>query len=405
LKNASIFAINSATVGSNRKWNHSILRAVNEVAKQITQEIAARGLISFARFMELALYCPVYGYYEREQDTAGRAGDYYTSVSVGSLFGELLALQFAEWLQEVLGLHARGQRSGAQGRGGIVEAGAHDGGLARDVLRFLRERRPELFAPLEYWIVEPSERRRAWQERRLGEFGRKVRWVRRLSELAGGVRGVLFSNELLDAMPVHRFGWDARARQWFEWGVSLEGGRFVWTRMLNSPMAPPVSGRWEELLGALPDGFSLDLGPAAPAWWREAANVLEEGRLVTIDYGLTEQEFFAPERSDGTLRAYSRHRQGADVLARPGGQDITAHVNFSAVRAAGEEAGLETETFTTQEEFLTRIAARVWEGGAGFGPWTSGRTRQFRTLTHPQFLGRPFRVLVQRRGGKEAAIN
>jgi len=195
---------------------------VNEVAKQITQEIAARGLISFARFMELALYCPVYGYYEREQDTAGRAGDYYTSVSVGSLFGELLALQFAEWLQEVLGLHARGQRSGAQGRGGIVEAGAHDGGLARDVLRFLRERRPELFAPLEYWIVEPSERRRAWQERRLGEFGHKVRWVRQLSELTTGVRGVVFSNELFDAMPAHRFGWDARQGRWFEWGVSLQ---------------------------------------------------------------------------------------------------------------------------------------------------------------------------------------
>ena len=350
--------------------------------------------------MELALYCPVYGYYEREQDTAGRAGDYYTSVSVGSLFGELLALRFAEWLEEVLKLQAPDARSGARGPGAMVEAGAHDGGLAWDVLSFLRERRPELFAPLEYWIVEPSERRRAWQERRLAEFGPKVRWVSQLSELADGVRGVLFSNELLDAMPVHRFGWDARQRRWFEWGVSVEAERFVWARMLNSPMAPAVSGRWEKLLGALPDGFTLDLGPAAVAWWREAAGVLDQGRLVTIDYGLSEEEFFAPERSEGTLRAYSRHRQGADVLARPGAQDLTAHVNFSALRAAGEAAGLETETFTTQEEFLTRIAAQVWEGGAAFGRWTSGRTRQFRTLTHPQFLGRPFRVLVQRRGGK-----
>jgi SAM-dependent MidA family methyltransferase len=378
----------------------SNLRAVKEVAEKIAREIAARRLISFARFMELALYCPVYGHYERDQDTVGRAGDYYTSVTVGSLFGELLGLQFAEWLEEVLDLQAQGPRSGAQGSRGIVEAGAHDGRLARDVLRFLRERRPELFAALDYWIVEPSDRRRAWQERCLAEFGPKVRWVSQLRELAGGVRGVLFSNELLDAMPVCRFRWDAQERRWYEWGVSLEVGRFVWTKMLNSPMAPPVSGRWEELFGALPDGFTLDLGPAAPAWWGEAARVLNEGRLVTIDYGLTEQEFFAPERSHGTLRAYSRHRQGANVLARPGGQDITAHVNFSALRAAGEEAGLETEAFTTQEEFLTRIAARVWQGTAGFGEWTPGRTRQFRTLTHPQFLGRPFRVLVQRRGGK-----
>jgi SAM-dependent MidA family methyltransferase len=398
LKNASIFAINSVTVGFNRCWKGSILRAVNEVAKKITQEISAHGPISFARFMELALYCPVYGYYEREQDTPGRAGDYFTSVSVGSLFGELLALQFSEWLEEVLKLQARGPRSGAQGREQIVEAGAHDGRLAGDVLGFLRQERPGLFERMEYWIVEPSERRRAWQERRLGEFGHKVRWVRQLSELTTGVRGVVFSNELFDAMPAHRFGWDARQGRWFEWGVSLQSERFVWARMSNSPMAPPLSGHWEALLGALPDGFTLDIAPAAEAWWRAAASRLDEGRLVTIDYGLTEEEFFAPERRDGTLRAYWRHRQGADVLARPGQQDITAHPNFSAIRAAGEEAGLDTETFTTQEEFLMRIAARLWEERAGLGQWTPGRARQFRTLTHPQLLGRPLRVLVQRRG-------
>ena len=379
---------------------------MDEVARIITRQIRAGGPISFARFMELALYCPVYGYYERDQDTAGRAGDYYTSVTVGSLFGELLALQFAEWLEEVLKLQTQGPRSGVRGRGaGIVEGGAHDGRLAWDILAFLRERRPELFGRMDYWIVEPSERRRARQERRLGEFARKVRWVRQLCELAGacppgGVRGVLFSNELLDAMPVHRFGWDARQRRWFEWGVGLEGGRFVWTRMLKSRMAPAVSGHWDALLGALPDGFTLDMGPAAQTWWREAADVLEEGRLATFDYGLTAEEFFTPERRDGTLRAYSRHQQGADVLARPGRQDITAHVDFSAIQAAGHEAGLATETFTTQEQFLTRIAARAWEGGTGFGEWTPGRARQFRTLTHPQFLGRPFRVLVQRRGGE-----
>ena len=387
---------------------------MNEVAKRIAQEISAGGLISFARFMELALYCPVYGYYEREQDTPGRAGDYYTSVSVGSLFGELLALQFSEWLEEAM-----------DSAGDIVEAGAHDGRLAGDVLGWLRERRPGLFARMQYWIVEPSERRRAWQERRLGDFGRKVRWVRQLGELAGRVRGVVFSNELLDAMPVHRFGWDARERRWFEWGVGLEAERFVWARMLNSPLTPalpahrdnlppmppippilpivpisvpPISARWGELLGALPDGFTLDLAPAAAGWWTEAANALDAGRLMTVDYGLTEEEFFVPERRDGTLRAYWRHQQSADVLARPGEQDITADMNFSAILAAGQEAGLETETFTTQEEFLMRIAGRVWEGGAGLGEWTSGRARQFRTLTHPQFLGRPFRVLVQRPG-------
>jgi SAM-dependent MidA family methyltransferase len=162
---------------------------------------------------------------------------------------------------------------------------------------------------------------------------------------------------------------------------------------------PEFSDRWEGLLEALPDGYIVETAPAAGAWWREAAEALEEGRLMTIDYGLTEEERFAPERTEGTLRAYWRHCQAADLLARPGDQDLTAHVDFSALRAAGEAAGLETETFCTQEEFLTRIAARAWGGEDFLGPWTSGRTRQFRTLTHPQFLGRQFRVLIQRRPG------
>ncbi|MGA2863128.1 MAG: SAM-dependent methyltransferase [Verrucomicrobiota bacterium] len=402
---------------------------MNEVAEKIAGEIGANGVISFARFMELALYCPVYGYYEKEPDTLGRAGDYYTSVSVGSLFGQLLALQFAEWL-------AAGPKcGGAQ----IVEAGAHEGRLAGDILGWLRQWRPGLFARLQYCIVEPSERRRNWQERRLGEFGRAVRWVRQLSELAsadpspvagggGGVRGIVFANELLDAMPVHRIGWDAKERTWFEWGVTLQEGRLAWAAV-RSPQSTVqargeqgsglewgyrvrgldgymggaggverASNSWEELLAVLPDGFTLEVGLAAEGWWRQAANVLAQGRLLTIDYGLTAEQFLAPERREGTLRAYSRHRQSRAVLAHPGNQDITAHVNFSALRAAGESAGLETEAFLSQEDFLTRIAARIWQGEVGFGEWTPARTRQFRTLTHPQHLGRPFRVLVQRRG-------
>jgi SAM-dependent MidA family methyltransferase len=277
-----------------------------------------------------------------------------------------------------------------------VEAGAHDGKLAQNILKHLRQERPDLYDRAEYWIVEPSERRRAWQERRLGEFGHKVHWAKQLRELPR-VRGIVFSNELLDAMPVHRFGWDREGRRWFEWGVGVEGERFVWQKMPGRQPDPEFSDRWEGLLEALPDGYIVETAPAAGAWWREAARTLEEGRLMTIDYGLTEEERFAPERREGTLRAYWRHGQAADLLARPGDQDLTAHVDFSALRAAGEAAGLETERFCTQEAFLTRIAARGWAGEDPLGPWTPGRTRQFRTLTHPQFLGRQFRVLIQRR--------
>jgi SAM-dependent MidA family methyltransferase len=152
-----------------------------------------------------------------------------------------------------------------------------------------------------------------------------------------------------------------------------------------------------ELLRLLPDGFSTELCPAAEHWWHEAAKVLEHGKLLAIDYGLRADEFLMPERKEGTLRAYQRHRLGKDVLACPGEQDITAHVNFTAIRAAGESAGLKTDAFLTQAQFLTRIAARTQQAEGSFGKWTTERTRQFQTLTHPEHLGRPFHVLVQSR--------
>jgi SAM-dependent MidA family methyltransferase len=383
---------------------------LNPAAEKIAKEIANKGAIPFAHFMELALYCPVYGYYEREKDIIGRRGDYYTSVSVGSLFGELLAFQFGAWLAE--------SQASSAGTGAmrIVEAGAHDGRLARDILAWMQEHRPALFQGLEYWIVEPSEQRRGWQQAALAQFAAKLHWVKRLTELLSvsalspahrhpspSVRGIVFSNELLDAMPAHRLGWDAKERMWFEWGVTSETGRFVWARMpANNPHLEASIGQWRlaignELLGVLPDGFTVEICPAAEQWWREAARVLKCGRLVTLDYGLTADEFLAPGRAEGTVRAYSHHQSNRDVLAHPGEQDITAHVNFTAIQTAGESAGLKTDAYLTQAQFLTGIAARIWEGGTSFGNWTLERTRQFQTLTHPEHLGRPLKVLVQSR--------
>jgi SAM-dependent MidA family methyltransferase len=152
-----------------------------------------------------------------------------------------------------------------------------------------------------------------------------------------------------------------------------------------------------ELLEVLPDGFTTELSPAADQWWRKAAMALECGKLITIDYGLTAEEFLMPERKEGTLRGYHRHRLARDVLANPGQQDITAQVNFSAIRVVGESAGLRTDAFLTQAQFLTSIAARTWKDEGSFRKWTSERTRQFQTLTHPEHLGRSFRVLVQER--------
>jgi SAM-dependent MidA family methyltransferase len=361
----------------------------------IRKEAAKDGVLPFARFMELALYCPGFGYYET-QKTPGRHGDFYTSVSTGELFGQLLAFQFAGWLEEINSSSSTSHPSLF-----IVEAGAHGGKLAQDILIWLQANRPKLFEQIEYCVIEPSARRQEWQRETLKQFVQRVSWFTDFDSLKyktkkSKLTGIIFSNELLDAMPVHRFGWDAKSKKWFEWGVAAEGEKFAWVRMPK----PLHASRFtlhapQELLDVLPDGFITEICPAAESWWREAANVLNRGKFLTIDYGLAADELFAPGRTDGTLRAYFRHHITDDILAHLGEQDLTAHVNFSAIQKTGEEAGLKTEMFSTQTKFLTEILKKTLKEKSF--EWNASRTRQFQTLTHPEHLGRAFRVLVQSR--------
>jgi SAM-dependent MidA family methyltransferase len=355
----------------------------------IREEILKCGEISFARFMELALYCPETGYYEAKKDNVGRTGDFITSVSTGELFGQLLAFQFAEWLDELKMQNEKLK---------IIEAGAHDGKLAADILNWLEIFRPELFSKIEYCLIEPSETRRRWQKETLAKFAGKIHRVTQISELGNRQSAIIFSNELLDAMPVHRFGWDAKAKQWFEWRVALNGEKFIWTRGLGDSHALPSAIRDlpSALLAVLPDGYTIETSPAAEQWWRAAAGVLTHGRLLAIDYGFTAEEQISPSRLHGTLRAYHRHHVSDDLLANIGEQDLTAHVNFTAIQKAGEAAGLQTENFCTQPQFLTRILEAAMKKGF-FNEWEARQTRQFQTLTHPDHLGRAFRVLVQSR--------
>jgi SAM-dependent MidA family methyltransferase len=360
---------------------------------RISEEICKKGVISFASFMELALYCPETGYYETKKDNIGRQGDFITSISSGRLFGQLLAFQFADWLA-ALPAAARG----ADARLRLVEAGAHDGQLARDILDWLQTNRPGLLDQMDYVIIEPSPRRHAWQQETLKPFAARVRWFPQLNHPAlERCRGIIFSNELLDAFPVHRFGWDAAKKAWFEWGVAQadSGGNFCWARM--EPPIPALPGLCPaELEPVLPDQFILETSPAAEKWWREAAATLLQGRLLAIDYGHPADERFSPARPQGTLRAYRRHQLARDLLADPGRQDLTAHVDFGAIQAVGEAAGLRTETFSSQPQFLTRILRRAVTENL-FTRLDPKQVRQFQTLTHPEHLGRAFRVLVQAR--------
>lgn len=329
----------------------------------IREEIKAQGPISFARFMELALYCPNLGYYERPESRIGKRGDYYTSVSVGPVFGELLAFQFVKWLE------------GISGPVQIVEGGAHDGRLALDILKALP---PSLVERLEYWIIEPSENRQKWQRKTLNEFAGKVRWFREFPE---SVSGVIFANELLDSLPFKRIGWDAKQKTWFEWCVTED---FQWGRL-------PY--RWEidtEFTAVLPDGYTWEIGVAAAKWWITAAHALRAGKLCAIDYFLEDHELWRPERINGTARAYRDHRLSTDLLANAGEQDITAHVHITPLKRFGEKAGLTTELLITQAVFLTRI---LQQGAVLRGDGKG----QFKTLMHPEHLGERFKVFIQGR--------
>ncbi len=184
---------------------------MNELEQQIHDEIGKKGPIPFSRFIELALYAPNLGYYEKQREV-GQRGDFYTSVSVGNLFGELLGFQIALWLDEVTGpvqLH---------------EAGAHDGRLARDILSFLRDWHPELYERCELLLLEPSDIRQGWQQETLADFKGKVKWS---SDEVADFQGVFIANELLDAFPVEKIRWDEKRQAWFQMGVGMEEGRLV----------------------------------------------------------------------------------------------------------------------------------------------------------------------------------
>ncbi len=361
------------------------MSATPSLVSLIRTEIEQGRPITFARYMELSLYAPGVGYYERQREI-GRRGDFFTSVSVGPLFGELLAFQFAQSF-------ARAGSGPVQ----IVEAGAHQGVLAADILAWMRRRRPDLLGRLEYCLVEPSGTRRAWQATALRPWLSHIKWVDAIAVPGGQpAMRIIFCNELLDAMPAHRCVWNAAGKKWEECRVGWDGEKFVWERAALPPgLAASLPAIDPELAAVLPDGYIVEHSTSAVDWWRSAARALGQGILLTIDYGLTGGELFRPERREGTLRAYSRHHAGGDLLERPGEADITAHVNFSAIEAAGRDVGLKTESLIGQEKFLAQILEQIQCNPESFDPWTPAHTKQFQTLTHPEHLGRAFRVLIQ----------
>jgi SAM-dependent MidA family methyltransferase len=312
---------------------------------RIAAEIAAEGgWIGFDRYMSLALYAPAMGYYCGGAHKFGAAGDFVTAPELSPLFARSLATQVAE-----LTLLAAPQ---------VIEVGAGSGRLAADLLLELERRGalPERYAILDL-SGELAERQRATIERLAPHLVDRVAWLDRLPE---EFDGVVLANELLDALPVQLVRWGEEAI--FERGVALDGGDFVWRDR-------PASGRLHDKAQAiaseylLPNDYVSEIGLAGADWTAAWAGRIGRGALVLIDYGFPRHEYYHPQRASGTLMCHYRHHAHGEPFYLPGLQDITAHVDFTAVVEAGFDAGLELLGYTSQAAFLlncglTEVLAR-----------------------------------------------
>ncbi|MCB1132186.1 MAG: SAM-dependent methyltransferase [Verrucomicrobiae bacterium] len=343
---------------------------------RIAEKIRSGGAIGFPDFMAMALYDPDGGYYARTVAQVGRGGDFFTSVSVGRLFGTLLARRFAGYWRE----------AGEPEQWRIVECGAHDGSLAADVLAGLAELSPEAFARLEYVVPEPLELLSERQKHRLADFAPRVRWVDSVAA-CDRLPGVVFGNELLDALPFHTILF--RSGRWWERAVGLDqAGDFRWElrEIVDSELADAARSLGE----AFPDGYETEIRTGLQRFLAPLAACLDGGLMLWLDYGFLREDLYHPSRVTGTLRTFAKHRAGDDPLADPGSRDITAHVDFSALAETVRRLGGTNRPPVTQGAWLTRLA-QDWLLAQEGRP-DHALLRQFQTLTHPGHLGRSFAV-------------
>lgn len=341
---------------------------------------AAGGGIDFSRFMELALYSPGLGYYMTDQPKLGAGGDFITAPELGSGFGGCIARQIEEVLLQI-------------GGGDIFEVGGGSGALASTVLNLLAARDA---LPGRYSLLEVSPALRQQQERKMDrlapEIASRVVWTESLPD--PGFRGVIFGNEVLDAMAVSRFRMvEERPRRLL---VASDGKAFSWK--LDNP-DPGFESICFERIGSdrLAEGYESEIGLRAEGWVASMGERLEAGCLLLVDYGYPSREFFHPERRRGTLRTHSRHRADERVFRCVGTQDITAHVDFSAIARAALAVGLEVEGYTQQGAFL--LALGLIDHAAG----SAGRDRlqataEIRRLTLPSDMGELFKVIALGKG-------
>lgn len=356
------------------------------LAALLAERIRRFGPITFAEYMRECLYHPVHGYYS--QPEAQRFADYYTSVDVHPIFGRLLARQFAEMWRE----------AGSPGEFWVVEGAAGTGRLAGHILDFARPKLAEFYEAVRYFAVERSPARCDQMAGRLAAHIAAGHCNASIEIPARIPTGCVFSNELIDALPVHQVVQQGAMLQ--EVFVDCRNGHFE--ELVQPVSTCAIDEYFSTQQIALLDGQRAEVGLEACDWIAEIGRRLERGFVLTVDYGHEAADLFDAHHMAGTVLGYAKHRTSEDFYAAPGEQDLTAHVNFTALKMWGRRSGLEPVGLVSQTAFLLALGqkndfADLYDEGMDETERVRARL-QLKTLVFPEGMGERFQVLVQQKG-------
>ncbi|WP_088241756.1 class I SAM-dependent methyltransferase [Calothrix rhizosoleniae] len=375
------------------------------IARHITTSPQQK--ITFAEYMDLVLYHPQYGYYSTQAAKLGKEGDFFTSVHLGADFGELLAEQFVQ-MWELLGKPEPFH---------LVEMGAGQGYLALDILKYIQQQYPDFFQCLDYIIVERSLTLRQIQQEKLLEF--PVNWQTLEIISSNSIIGCFFSNELVDAMPVHQFTiHGGELQEIYVTTRELAGDKerskfsqYLFAEVTGEPSTPQLHSYFESLgidIYHYPDEYQSEVNLAALQWLSIVADRLQRGYVLTIDYGYSDNRYYNPRRSQGTLQCYWHHQRHNNPYINIGQQDITAHVDFTALEKWGDRCGLKSVGFTQQGLFLMALGLGQRIASLSYTEQPISQVLHRRDSLHqlldPLGLG-GFGVLLQTKGLQETDVS
>lgn len=355
---------------------------MNKLTEIIKYKIKNTGRITFAEFMNLALYHPTYGYYTTGKSDIGKHGDFYTSPHVHSAFGSVVG----NFILKSFQLLDEDELT-------IVEIGAGKGFLALDILNHIKAQSPSCYARLKYYIVERNNYSIKESEGKLKEHLDKIKWFSDIGELDNeNIRGVIISNELFDALPFHRLKYANGGIA--EIYVTLENGQLTETldKPSNNYIEKYLKNKGIELL----EGQEFEINPSFEKLLKQIDETLQKGFILSIDYGYLTPELFSSERMKGTYKCIYRHKINEQPYTNIGEQDITAHVDFSNLIKVGESFGLNKVHYTTQGQFLIDWGILDFLNNS-----TEKEIQALKNLFLPELMGDKFKVLIQEKMGHD----